>query len=95
MVLLNNNQKVNDPYGKNSNSWKMATMYIYYNAIIYFYSENVTIYMMIRETSPYKIGAMLYTFNANQACTYMCKCICMACSRLRKKLNTTNKNEQK
>ena len=35
MVLLNNNQKVNDPYGKNSNSWKMATMYIYYNAIIY------------------------------------------------------------
>ena len=73
--------------------WQLCTSTIM--QLYIFYSENVTIYMMIRETIPYKIGAMLYTFNANQACTYMCKCICMACSRLRKKLNTTNKNEQK
>jgi len=42
--------------------------------------------MVIRDTIQYKmhikIGSMLYTLDANKACTYMCKCICMACSRL-------------
>ena len=52
-----------------------------------FYSDNVIIYMMIRETIQYnmhiKIGSVLYTLNVNKACKYMCKCICMAFFRLR------------
>jgi len=52
-----------------------------------FYSDKVIIYMILRDTIRYnmhiKIGSMLYTLNANKACKYMCKCICMTCSWLR------------
>jgi len=55
----------------------MANMYICYNAIIYFYSDDVILYMIIRETIQYnmhiKIESMYNTLNEKTTtCKYMC-----------------------